>query len=112
VPQPEPTGNPRLNRLRVPHKIILNQYVIKTHNFHYGKYLEPAISAYTSHIYWAVGAPHRIYMGNPRTLLLTRQPSSRCRLCGDNSMFDIIAVAITVSFFAVAVAYVHACDRL
>jgi hypothetical protein len=27
-------------------------------------------------------------------------------------MLDIIALAITAAFFAAAVAYVHACDRL
>ncbi|MBP2292970.1 hypothetical protein J2851_002752 [Azospirillum rugosum] len=27
-------------------------------------------------------------------------------------MFDIVALAITLAFFAGAIAYVHACDRL
>jgi hypothetical protein len=31
---------------------------------------------------------------------------------GDRTMLDIIALAITLAFFAGSIAYVHACDRM
>lgn len=40
----------------------------------------------------------------------TLGPDKQCS--GDQPVLDIISVAAVVGFFAVAVAYVHACDRL
>jgi hypothetical protein len=40
----------------------------------------------------------------------TLGPNKQCS--GDQPVLDIISVALVVGFFAVAVAYVHACDRL
>ncbi|CAO3381355.1 hypothetical protein [Azospirillum argentinense] len=44
-----------------------------------------------------------------------RSTLTRARLSGrapEATMLDIIALAITAAFFAAAIAYVHACDRL
>jgi hypothetical protein len=40
----------------------------------------------------------------------TLGPNKQC--FGDQPVPDILSVALVVGFFAVAVAYVHACDRL
>jgi len=40
----------------------------------------------------------------------TLAPNKQCS--GDQPVLDIISVAVVVGFFAAAVAYAHACDRL
>ena len=50
--------------------------------------------------------------GYPAGAEPARRSGRRVRNPGDDTMLDILFLALTVGFFAASVAYVHACDRL
>lgn len=73
-------------------------------------------AAYTRRIFSGPAVPHRIYTRLRRTLTgsdLPRHHDGEGDAIPETpTMLDLLFLALTVGFFAAAVAYVHACDRL